>query len=425
VVTTGGGVKCWGDNTSGALGDGTTTDSGVPVDVIGLASGVGQVVAGSDYTCALTTGGGVKCWGEGDANELGDGLGSDSATPVDVLGLASDVTALSTTTLQTRSLTSGASFPTCVLRTTGGVACWGVAGTGPPPYDVEGLTSGVAAIDLGGYGIDRGLALLDDGSVTKFDMRSHLSGRRVNGLQAGVASVSAGEEHFCAVTTDGEILCSGSNGFGALGTGTTSNGRLGCVMGFGDSDFDRVCDDSDPCSSGQPFDAKPVPRLAATRVGLDPTSGNDQLSFRAQTNLPPGTAFADLDLGTVGTRLTVVNPGGIDFERVFAGGTYGGKGTAGWALNPAASRWTYTNATGPNGSVVAKLTVTDRSRGLSGGPVDINLAHRNDTLPIVATDLPLQTIVVLGDASAGAAGRCAQTLVGCSFNRAQTNVTCR
>ena len=70
VVTVPGGVKCWGGNESGQLGDGTTNSRTAPVDVDGLRSGVALVSAGSRHTCAVTTPGDVKCWGAGD---LGDG----------------------------------------------------------------------------------------------------------------------------------------------------------------------------------------------------------------------------------------------------------------------------------------------------------------------------------------------------------------
>ena len=83
----GGGVKCWGNNSAGQLGDGTTGNRSVPVDVSGLASGGSTVTAGEVHTCALMDavhGSGVKCWGYNGYGQLG--VTPSGWTPVDVIG---------------------------------------------------------------------------------------------------------------------------------------------------------------------------------------------------------------------------------------------------------------------------------------------------------------------------------------------------
>jgi regulator of chromosome condensation (RCC1) repeat-containing protein len=106
AVTAGGAVQCWGDNQAGELGNGSTTGSLVPVQVTGLTSGVTGVSVGYDSVCALTTGGGVECWGTDSLGTLGNNSTTNSSVPVQVTGLTSGVT---------RTNISGSSSKICRL----------------------------------------------------------------------------------------------------------------------------------------------------------------------------------------------------------------------------------------------------------------------------------------------------------------------
>ena len=88
-----GGVRCWGFNGSGRLGNGTTTASSSPVSVSGIAAAF-SVSAGSAHTCALLASGGVQCWGANGSGQLGNGPATNSKTPVPVFRIGSGATAV-------------------------------------------------------------------------------------------------------------------------------------------------------------------------------------------------------------------------------------------------------------------------------------------------------------------------------------------
>jgi len=156
------------------VGDGTQTQRLTPTNVTGLSSGVAQVASGNLHACALTTGGGVKCWGNNALGQVGDGSATiNILTPVDVAGLSSGVAAI----------TAGA-WHVCALTTSGTLKCWGRNDSG----------------ELGLNSVANRLTPVD-----------------VPGLPADLLAVASGLEHSCVLTAAGGVLCFGQNFIGQLG----------------------------------------------------------------------------------------------------------------------------------------------------------------------------------------------------------------
>jgi Tol biopolymer transport system component len=216
AVTSAGGVKCWGANGYGQLGDGTTTDRSTAVDVVGLQSGITSVEAGIYHTCAVTAAGGVKCWGNNDWNELGAASSASYiATPVDVAGLSSGVVDISA-----GEELAPASTPisaTCVVMVDTSMKCWGGLWTVPTSVvDSEGdPLLGFAQVGVGWLSI---CAVKTTGAGVCWD-----GSQPVEVISSGVADVSAGLSHDCFALVNGGAKCQGSNTYGQLGDGTTVN----------------------------------------------------------------------------------------------------------------------------------------------------------------------------------------------------------
>jgi alpha-tubulin suppressor-like RCC1 family protein len=88
ALVAGRGMQCWGWNYYGQLGDGTKASRTVPGPVYGLSESIDAIGVGWGHTCVVTGTGGVKCWGLNNSGQLGDGTTIDSQVPLVVVGLA-------------------------------------------------------------------------------------------------------------------------------------------------------------------------------------------------------------------------------------------------------------------------------------------------------------------------------------------------
>lgn len=271
-----GDVRCWGWNQDGQLGLSSQTSIGdnefansQPLPMIGGAAE--WVAVGGRHTCAILTGGTVRCWGRGSAGRLGymsvesigDNEHPDSVGPVSVGNL---VTAI-----------SAGSGHTCAVLQGGGVRCWGYNGDGQlglmhqDPIGDDELPSSTDLVQLGGTveqiaaGGDHNCAILAGGTVRCWgrgefgrlgygnvfsvgdNEHPNMFGPVDLGENIFATQIVAGDQHTCALVTGANVMCWG------LGNG----GRLG----YGDED--EIGDTETPASKGYVSVGGDVQQLAA------------------------------------------------------------------------------------------------------------------------------------------------------------------
>jgi alpha-tubulin suppressor-like RCC1 family protein len=224
ALTSSGGVKCWGYNGSGQLGNGSADPfMSSPTDVTGLTTGVVAIGSGTDHTCAVTGGGALKCWGSNSFGVLGNGSVISSRVPVGVSGLGSGVRAV-----------SGGALDTCAVTAGAGVYCWGASNASSVPVLFSGPAVTVLSISLGG---SHGCAVTQGGAVKCWGQndRGQLGNGTntasttpvdVLGLGSGFISVSSGSSHSCALSVTGSTFCWGSDRYGQLGKSGTTNSNI-------------------------------------------------------------------------------------------------------------------------------------------------------------------------------------------------------
>jgi alpha-tubulin suppressor-like RCC1 family protein len=223
-------IDCWGQNSDGQLGNGTTVGSDVPVSVTGITDAK-SVMSGSesDTNCAVLSTTAVDCWGYNAYGQLGDGTTTNSDVPV-----STGVTHAKR--LAVDLATEGTAVGFCALLTTGHVECWGYNAYGElgngtttesnVPVKVKKIKTASSIVGgddgycalLSSHSIDcwgRG----DNGELGNGTMTSSDVPVAVETITNG-SKVVSGYLNYCAVLTTKKLDCWGYNGAGQLGDGT-------------------------------------------------------------------------------------------------------------------------------------------------------------------------------------------------------------
>jgi alpha-tubulin suppressor-like RCC1 family protein len=173
---------CWGWNVVGQLGDSTTVNRSVPVQVRHGATRFVKITAGYAHTCALTSAGQAYCWGNNGSGQLGDKSLALRLTPVAVQQGTSVFTRI-----------SAGDYHTCALSSAGQTYCWGNNRWG----------------QIGNGGGGRFAPAVWEPSAVQ---------------QTGAyIEVTAGGSHNCGLSSTGQAYCWGRNDTGAIGNGGESH----------------------------------------------------------------------------------------------------------------------------------------------------------------------------------------------------------
>ena len=244
----------WGYNGYGQLGNGTTTESLVPMQVTALGNGVTQVAMGRAYSAAIKSDGSLWTWGYNASGQLGDGTTTSKTTPVEVTELGVEVSQVALGVEHSAAIKADGSLWMWGWNKYGQLGD-GIAKLYPAPKKVEGMGGKVsqvsfsyshAAVIKGGSASGTGGAGTSNGSVGTLwtwgfndygqlgdgtDMAHSTPSQVMAGKE--FIQVALGEYHSAAIASDGSLWTWGLNDDGQLGDGTATNRSIPVKVGEG------------------------------------------------------------------------------------------------------------------------------------------------------------------------------------------------
>ena len=252
-----GSVTCWGRGLQGQIGDGSSLSRYESPQISSLGSERTALnISAGDHTCAILDDDSVSCWGLNDYGQLGDGTNANRNTPTNVSNLGNGKTAIAI---------SAGGYHSCAILDDGTVTCWGAGTEGRlgdgtntnrnTPAKISSLGDGRTATAISS-GLWHTCVILDDGTVTCWG--SNFAGKLGDGTNTNrntptqtsnlgsgrtAVSITTGDIHTCAILDDGSVSCWGSNTYGQLGDGTTTDRNTPT----NDSDEDGITNDNDDC----------------------------------------------------------------------------------------------------------------------------------------------------------------------------------
>jgi alpha-tubulin suppressor-like RCC1 family protein/pimeloyl-ACP methyl ester carboxylesterase len=214
AIVSGGGVRCWGSNTNGQVGLSPASVLSSPATTVSGVTSAIAVSNGSRHSCALISDGTVKCWGDNNYGQLGNGSTTPSFTPVSVQGLSGPVSRISSGYEHTCAIIGDATVG-------GSVRCWGANYNGQLGSN---LPTGVTAIASGAWYT---CARLFNGTVRCWGVVAYVPFSAANTVDAGTTytDVFAGAFHACGITSQKKVRCWGDNRLNQIGSGSLGGGE--------------------------------------------------------------------------------------------------------------------------------------------------------------------------------------------------------